>query len=482
VTLAAAAAWSAGCNGSCGDLPGEPVPRPNAPAPAAVPDPKSAPDRALAGLAISAEEAAALVDAWLAAQVGGDIAAYEQLYASRFYGVKRAGGRTYTYNRPGWMADRRRMFRKKQVVSADDRVVTAAGQQAIVTFRQSWSSGGFGDVGPKRMVLVRERGLPRIAREEMLTSTVVDGQDRGAGPNRELLAPVLSEGNAVFVVLGPAEDDWAVGSPQLASRNGAFVAVMEAHRPALPAPIASWRGRAVTVFDGSGAPCAGAVAEIDVLTGAVPHFSTVEIWELSRTPATEIADQVWQMGGGHRLAVARVRGEPCPRALWARAGDTEPVVPLAAGPVGEAEAAAVLRRLRSLRGYRLIQKDFASGAGQGWWDEYDGALPRLVEFSRGLGPWGPARRFIAAAVRAGVGCGEFAGEFWALFEIQEPRGRLVLLTDEDQPGPWFFPIAAVDADGDGQPEFVAPGAIASAVDATYRVTVQVHYPDFDCPC
>ena len=48
----------------------------------------------------------AVIDAWLAAQNGGDFAAYQALYADKMEGVKRVGPRTWRFDRKGWLADR----------------------------------------------------------------------------------------------------------------------------------------------------------------------------------------------------------------------------------------------------------------------------------------------------------------------------------------------------------------------------------------
>src|SRR5687768_16879105 len=46
---------------------------------------------------------------WLAAQNGGDFAAYSKLYDARFQGVRRSGKKTVKLDRAGWIADRERM-------------------------------------------------------------------------------------------------------------------------------------------------------------------------------------------------------------------------------------------------------------------------------------------------------------------------------------------------------------------------------------
>ena len=112
-------------------------------------------------------EATALVDHWIAAQNTGDFTAYDALYARRFEGVKRIGARSQSFDRDGWMRDRKRMFSKPMHVEAFNVAVNVFRQMAFVRFEQRWSSGTFADVGTKDIQLVREAGELRISVERM---------------------------------------------------------------------------------------------------------------------------------------------------------------------------------------------------------------------------------------------------------------------------------------------------------------------------
>jgi ketosteroid isomerase-like protein len=147
-----------------------------APAVAAVED--AAPDDD-AGEDVDLTEAQvrAAIDAWLAAQNDGDLAAYGLLYDGEFTGVKRAGERTTRHNREEWLADRARMFAKKMTVTARSISVELRDGRAVVRFVQRWSSGSYADVGPKELRLVwRPAGL-RIVREELFHSTVLSSKE-----------------------------------------------------------------------------------------------------------------------------------------------------------------------------------------------------------------------------------------------------------------------------------------------------------------
>jgi len=107
---------------------------------------------------------------WLDAQNTGNFADYQSPYAPSFTGVRRSGPRSASFDWAGWMADRERMFRKPMTVSAEKVRVIADAASARVFFVQRWASGGYSDVGAKKLVLRRGPNGFGIAREEMLGS------------------------------------------------------------------------------------------------------------------------------------------------------------------------------------------------------------------------------------------------------------------------------------------------------------------------
>lgn len=150
--------------------------RDRAPAPPAAPagPPASPPVGPPASPPVSPTEAAAraLLDRWLAAQNQGRFEDYAALYAPGFTGVKRVGKTVKAMDRAAWLKDRKAMFKARLDVAARDLVIApaAAGAAtgAVLTFTQTWISGSFGDVGPKRLVL--DATQTHIVSEELLTS------------------------------------------------------------------------------------------------------------------------------------------------------------------------------------------------------------------------------------------------------------------------------------------------------------------------
>ncbi len=408
--------------------------------------------------------AGALVDAWLAAQNGGDFAAYEALYARRFEGIKRAGPRTTRFDRAGWVADRARMFKKPMKVTADDRKVSAAGALAVVTFTQTWSSGKFEDRGPKQLLLVEEGGGLRIAREEMLASTLRPPEVGALDAARLMM--VIEGGH---VVLDATPGDLRHAAPEVTvPARVAEAALLDL------GPWQAWEGREVVGYGAQGEVCRGKLGRPRLLARAIPHFGVVQGWEgreegTAPAPPAQIAAELWDLAGeAGRLLVAPLAG--CERAVYARPADAPAPAIFAA-----AEDAALEKRarnaFRALPAHKAIQTDFASNyAGKGPWD---GGAGDVVVF-RGPTTW------VAVSARAGDGCGDFYGELWALWRLD--GRRLVLLSDPEAPGTFFAPEAAADLDGDGVPELLQRDRLARPDAGVWRVTEDITTPFLDCPC
>lgn len=458
-----------------------------APAPGTTPGPGT---QVEASPALPEAEIADLMARWLRAQNEGDFDAYEKLYATRFTGIKRAGSRTSRFDRKGWIKDRRGMFRRKMEVSVADTRIAAGPQTAVVTFTQTWSSGSFQDEGPKQLVVVREgregKDL-RIAREEMLRSTlgVPDGEVSELAPGSFFFVITGEDGTPYVVLAEDAEDDWARGEISMLHPSYSPVLVARPADPAvLPPALAAWQGKSVVLRGAAGKACTGTLDALLVMSGFWPHFGTLNEW-MEASDAQEAAD-AWAMVDS-RFLVGRVNGscQGSESSWWAHVPDAAPRIAL---PVeDEALAAAALARFRKLASYRAIQKQFIEETGQRTpWETYLDDKPVVTMFRE------PAsgRRFVAVTASAGVGCGDFYGELWALFEARDGTS-LVLLTDEHEPGVVVTPMGMFDADGDGKLEVVGqevgwghhgPDTLMRQVGAVYRETGYISLAYMDCPC
>lgn len=418
----------------------------------------------------------ALVDEWLAAQNGGDFAAYEGLYAKRMEGVKRVGPRAWRFDRAGWMKDRKKMFAKPMVVTATERQTAGSARTAFVEFTQTYQQARFADSGRKRMVLVSEDGRYRIAREEMLASTV------GAPPAATADAIVLTVkvDNRWFAVLAAdADDAWATGAI-----SGPFQGPIHRYalRAATAAPTAgSWLGKGLAVYAADGKRCDATIASLHLLGGGTPHFGDVQLWDGGGedfggdghvfSPA-ERARAIYDMGPRALVGELTITGDCAP----AYAADpTRAITPLGAVAVDAATTAKALAAFRALPSYKTIATDFAANDGAGEW------APNPI-----VAAFGPADHpFIVVTAFEGAGCGGFSGSLAAVFEAS---GGALTLRSSGTDG-HVEVAAAVDSDGDGAPELIGTPPDLSTITAHLRlgpsgfVTGQaLTMPFNDCGC
>lgn len=114
---------------------------------------------------------------WLKAQNTASYSKYAAMYSNNFAGIRRSGSITQKFDRNTWLTDRKRMFKKKMIVSEGVPKITLSGNTASIKFEQTWESSAYKDKGVKLLNLVLENGKLKIAREELLSSTVISIAD-----------------------------------------------------------------------------------------------------------------------------------------------------------------------------------------------------------------------------------------------------------------------------------------------------------------
>ena len=410
---------------------------------------------------------------WLAAQNGGDFAAYQGLYAERMEGVKRVGPKMWRFDRAGWMADRKKMFAKPMVVTAADRTITGSVAAPVVEFTQTFQQARFADSGRKRMVLTRHQGHYRIAREEMLASTVGAPPAATAGA----VIPTLEIDGRWFAVLAAdAEPTWATGAIA-----GPYQGVHRyALRAATAAPTAgSWLGKPLALYDRAGARCDATVASLHLLGGGTPHFGEIQAWDGDPDSGgthvysqAERAQAIYDLSAKYLVGELTITGGCKP--AYAATPDRA-LVPYGEVAVPDAQKSAAIAAFRGLPGYLETATEFEAQNGAGEW----APTPTVT----GFGP--PDRRVLVVSASEGAGCGEFHGELTAVFD---ERGGAV--TTRTVVGPSGLRVdAMVDSDGDGAPELIgAPldfETVTAHLDAKppgVRVVTGLRLPFTDCGC
>lgn len=427
----------------------------------------------------------ALLTSWEAAQNAGDFDGYGRLYAARFTGIRRSGPRERRFDREGWMDDRRSMFAHPMQVTASDVRVTLAGGTASIEFTQSFTEGTYHDEGPKQLVVVREGSALRIAREEMLRSTlttVPDEQQIALGA----LLPIVSAGTARFAVLArvPEGATWHEGDPTLVDRSDVVTTRARVHAASIPAPLAALAGQAVTTGDEAGASCAARLGELAVISRVDVHFGTEQRWDgqqddgTTGTPATpaQIASEAW---GEAMLLVAPLEGaEACTSPLYARLASMPAAPFFAASAPDAALTTAALAQFRSSESWAAIQSslaDYEITAPR--WDELDGAAPtvRLWRPTTGEG-----HAYVVVYAQINQGCAGFQGSDAHLYEVGD--GNALREVDPPALPHLFVPRGAADIDGDGVPEWRVDDGIARRLGNALVLVVDTQYVSYDCDC
>ncbi|GEM_PF-619931 len=441
--------------------------------------------------AIAAADLQAVFSAWLSAQNDGDFDAYSKLYAERFVGIKRSGARTRSFKREGWLRDRKRMFAKAMKVEAARMEMSATAESAVISFEQAWASGSYKDVGPKQLVIIKTPNGLRLAREEMLRSELAAGEAKAKPLSARTFGFIVHSEEHAYVVLSRNVDSaWAAGRPKVLSMSPHAVTVRDVNAAKLPAEIAKIKGLELRLNGPSGQVCRGVVDKLVVMGRVTPHFSTIGYWRGEEggrpLPSQTIAKEAWSLGDTGRLVVGRikpVKANICRGAVWAH--DASAPEPTILGPVTPSPLLirAAQRAFRKLKGYREIQKSYLEMTKlprAEHWDRFNKSAPSIQV----LGSKDGLTKYVAVSAHAGDGCGDFIGEYWAIWRVKgtDDKPSLVLMTDDRAPGRFFVPRLATDLDGDGTHEFISADGLLQPVGPVLRESQGIEVPNLDCPC
>lgn len=408
------------------------------------------------------EDLEALVGVWLKAQNAGDFPAYEKLYAGKFGGVKRAGRRTYRFDRKGWLEDRRRMFERPMVVTAAKLEITPGARSALIEFEQGWSSGKFEDVGPKRLLVVVEGEELKIAREEMLRSAIGKlkyGKASGAGDFYFLV-----DGNLVLHDATIPE----VNGPLTLHEGDPMVVDAPVKPQDLDEATRSWLGRKVRVDR----TCEAVVTGFRAVSRVVPHFGDMQYWNCTmgdpdcvKTPESEQAAELYRMGS--KALVADLEG--CAAGTYARPAEQPRVI------VGkQVSDAALISRAKATFGARSEVTDQQKPNFMDWWKGQE----QVVAFEHPES----GQRLVSVHAAAGDGCGSPAGDGWMAWSVEGDE-----LAESEFAAAPLKVRAAVDVNGDGTLELIVDGDYFGTekmlVDSkTLEPLLTLEYSFQDCGC
>src|SRR5262249_51448990 len=142
----------------------------------------------------------------------------------------------------------------------------------------------------------------------------------------------------------------------------------------LPDAIRAWKGKKVRVFDFAGPVCEAQVTGFEYVRRVIPHFSVHQEWEENKTPAKDIAREVWESAEGSDILLGTLDEQTaCKAGKWARDASLPAPKLLAAEDPDPAVARLAMQKFRKLPAWRKIQTEYQAfeGTPKGNWDEYD---------------------------------------------------------------------------------------------------------------
>ena len=417
-----------------------------------------------------------VLSAWLKAQNEGDFDSYASLYANRFDGIKRAGKKTFQFDRKGWLKDRKGMFNRQMTVTADDAKFFTGPVTAKVRFEQTWSNGKYSDKGPKILQLIREDGALRIFREEMLRSEMAARKGKVKPP--AFLESFYLTTDEQYAVLGTMS---ASTGPGDSKHLGGYIAEKSLH-PQEGQSV--FRDRVVGgIFVGYADGTVREVKITDVVGIAknIFHSGVPQLWREQGYDASQRGLAIWQAAAeNNTLYYAAKLPEKNTPAVWAmRDLDKAPVVYSPFDPT-ETEKSTVVAALQATPESAAIQRRFTKSGYKGKWWDYVSEI-ELKGFSRS-----PENRYVFVQISSGNGCGDFYDTLFRFYNISTGEAVDVgapQISDFTK-SPFvdsFIPQAALDLDRDGFPEFVRAEKMMYKSGNTWFVH-ELQIPYGDCPC
>jgi hypothetical protein len=468
---------------ACGDKP-QATPAPPAPALVASPSqPAAAAPAVPAAPGVEESRARDVVERWLRAQNEGDLATYEGLYAQRFRGEKRAGERLYSFDRAGWLADRKKMFGKPMKVSVEDVRVSVGQASATVELVQSFAQGNFADRGPKLLVLAREGDALKIASERMLASELASGSVPGDAAGFWFVVHVHGEPYVVLEKGAPAS--WGEGALGKPDSSGDAFAVLQATGAKLPAERAARRATKLRVLDVEGKSCEASVASLSLLAPLQPHFGEACAFEGRPGCGPEVTDEplapeaiakrLWSMVlPGDLSLVGKLEGG-CDGSFAVPAGSELDVWPLSGSNPATAEQALAAARKTPL--YAAVSRDyraFMEGSGELRDDWALESSPHGLTGNDAL---------LFVDLRASAGCADFNASVSFLMSVADGKAPRPLLGVRDA----GMTTAVLDLGRDGTLELLSrPSEFSGALTRLTKSGAQrvdaVPLSYLDCGC
>jgi hypothetical protein len=412
-------------------------------------------------------------DEWLRAQLYGDFAAYQALYADSFQAVVPSGRRARTVKRAAWMSEHKRKFGKPMTVDVSDTRLWPVGDGFEARFHETWESGTYHEETDKVMTFAQVDGAWRITKEEVSAKQV----DAAKGSAMSSMAFLFVWENEP-VILSDAADDGTVGRPRMRD-DSADTAVKAVDEKRLQSDLRQWKHEKLVLFDEKLEECTTTVTGFEMITVSEWDMGTIESQIEGKRTKAAIAAKVWE--GTHQL-VARTDGlaGACERPVLARPARL-PKLKLHAFEAADdkiaTQAAGLLKAIPSVAARAEEAKKNSPD-----WDD----TPRVTVASLGKA---------GSLVTAAVGAEDCGGPGYDAVAIWRTEGRdgkgawhLVRSPKEGDGGDDLTPLLAFDLDDDGTFEILFRDEIPNRLGLLrwrgedYAITDVLNIPYSDCRC
>lgn len=273
-------------------------------------------------------------------------------------------------------------------------------------------------------------------------------------------------------------EDWAAGEPEPIETGtglGEAATLQDVDTNALSESAKSRLRDTLWVWDGR-EHVANPVESLHILSLFVPHFGERQRWHGQQgEPAlsdSEVNQEIAR--SGTRFLVGRIadRSEEFPSFKKPR---TAPLV-LDPSPCGEGYA-KVLAAAQALPEYESNQREYQESGGEGdWWE--GSLVSKAFGFTDGSG-----REFLWLSHFGGDECSQDAWSQTTLWSVSDSTEPELLF----QTTPHLTPLMAIDADGDGSPEFYLSEfptrrLVVRKFGEAYREGESWSYAYHDCGC
>ena len=305
------------------------------------------------------------------------------------------------------------------------------------------------------------------------------------------LLQIVREQGATYVVISaePEHERWSAGAPSLVSKGNPIIMERSVNESLLPKPLASFKGRSMRVFGGSGEVCRGTLGAPMLIGRVEPHFGERQRWEGeeddngNKSPALSddrVAELAWDMTTDGKLLVAELVETigDCRDARFARAADLPALPTTAARRPAAVLATQAMTAFRALPGYKEIDTSYRSSkqtTASESWTESDNANVTMVEFSTGK------ESYVWVSAFAGEMCSDFSGQMSVLWKVSGTNAKKFEFQVMYHGDAEFNPDTLVQIPGDEGPSLLGGESILRKDTKGYAVE-DLHVPFLDCPC